>query len=84
MRRVAEANRLEPRSIALGIRGVNEIGLAKTSAASILQRLLGSSSTRRGHRRSRAIAVVDRRDATLHWSVAAHRCLPRKRRKREA
>jgi hypothetical protein len=40
-----EADRLEPRSIAVGIPGVNEIGLAKTSAASILQRLLGSPPT---------------------------------------
>ena len=45
VRRGTEANRLEPRSIAVGIRGVNEMGLAKTSAASILQRLLGSSPT---------------------------------------
>jgi hypothetical protein len=66
VRRGAEANRLEPRSIAVGIRSVNEIGLAKTSAASILQRLLRSSPTSEAHRRSLAIAVVDRRDATPH------------------
>jgi hypothetical protein len=41
-------NRLEPPSIALCIPSVNEIGLAKTNAASILQRLLGSSRPQNG------------------------------------
>jgi len=63
VRRGTEANRLEPRSIAVGIRSVNEMVLAKTSAASILQRLLGSPPTQMAPQ-IHAIAVADRRDAT--------------------
>ena len=48
--------RPEPPSIATCISRVNEMGLAKTSAASILQRLLGSSPISERHRRSLAIA----------------------------
>jgi hypothetical protein len=67
--RCEQGFRPEPPSIAVCISRVNEMGLAKTSAASILQRLLGSSLTSEVCRRSLAIAVADRRDATLHFDV---------------
>jgi hypothetical protein len=78
--------RPEPPSIATCISRVNEMGLAKTSAASILQRLLGSSPTSERHRRSLAISrLLTIGDATACKTiVAAHRCLPRLRREREA
>jgi hypothetical protein len=57
--------RLEPRSIAEGIASVNERGLAKTSAASILQRLIESPPTRK-IAADLVIAATDCRDATAH------------------
>jgi hypothetical protein len=49
-RAAAEPSGKEPRSIAVGIVGVNEMGLAKTRAASILQRLHVPSSRYVGNR----------------------------------
>jgi len=62
--RCEQGVRPEPPSIAVCISRVNEMGLAKTSTASILQRLLGSSPTSKGTAdpsRSRSLTVEMRR-----------------------